>query len=118
MSIYIQLLLITAIICFIVDVSGFINDGVKPLVAKIVSKRTNINVKPEDIVIGKPLSCSLCCVWWIGLFYIMMTSQFTLQNLAYICFLAMMSSNISEILLQAKDLVSWVQMKINNLMRH
>lgn len=118
MSIFIQLLLVTAIICFIVDVSGFINDGLKPLVAKIVSKRTNIKVNPEDIVIHKPWICSLCLTFWISIGYIIIMNQFTLVNLAYICLLALMSSNISELLMQAKDVIAWVQMKVNKLLKH
>lgn len=118
MNTLLNLFLITIIVCFIVDVSGFINDGVKPFVAWMINRKSKVKVQAENIVIGKPLSCSLCCVWWSGLAYIIITNQFTLVNLVYICILALLSSNISEAMMQIKDFMAWIQMKINSLMTH
>ena len=113
----INLFLITIIVCFVVDCSGFINDGVKPFAAWFINRKSKVKVKPENIVISKPFSCSLCLTFWLSIIYILVTNQFTLVNLVYICILALLSSNISEALMQIKDFIAWLQMKINNLMR-
>lgn len=117
MNALIDLTLLAIIVCFIVDVSGFINDGVKPLIAWLINRKSKVKVKPDSIVIGKPWSCSLCLTFWLSIIYTFVTNQFTLVNLVYICILSLLSSNISELLMQLKDLLSWIQMKINNLMR-
>ena len=112
-----DIFLITIIVCFIVDVSGFINDGVKPFVAWLINRKSTVKVKPENINIGKPFSCSLCLTFWLSIIYIIVTNQFSLMNLVFICLLALLSSNISEAMMQIKDFIAWLQMKINNLMR-
>lgn len=109
----INLVLITIIVCFIIDCSGFINDGLKPFVAWLVNRKSKVKISPENINIGKPISCSLCMTWWTGIIYLLCTGEFTLINFTILSLLALVSSNISGLLLTLKDYLAtfenWLQ---------
>lgn len=98
----IELLMITVIICFIVDISGIIES-----VEWWLSKWLNGNVK-----IPKPFSCSLCLSWWVGLIWIIIYG-FSLKNLLFVSLFAMMSEQITQILLTIKylihRLIDWIR---------
>lgn len=100
---WIELLLLTVIVCFVVDISGFI-DTIKNLIWKWV-----FNGKREyrDFRL-KPLDCSLCMTFWVGLIWIGIF-DFTLLNLVYVCLLAALSEQISNFIIIIKQLVHWVQ---------
>lgn len=58
-----SILLIIQFLCvFVIDYSGFIEDGLTPLVRRLTGSKVGS--------IGKPFSCSLCCTTWAGLLYI------------------------------------------------
>lgn len=58
-----SILLIIQFLCvYVVDISGFIEDGLTPLVRKITDSKIG--------KVGKPFSCSLCLTLWISVFYI------------------------------------------------
>ena len=85
---YIDLLLLAIIICFVVDISGAMRK------------------------FKKPFSCSLCSIWWIGLIYLLVTRNFTIQGVAFVAFLSMMSSVITSLLLCIKEIFNWILLKI------
>ena len=60
--ILINILTITVICCYILDISGFI-DEIKQRIMKWLSIKQEISLKPFD--------CSLCMSHWINLFYIL-----------------------------------------------
>lgn len=72
--IYLNVFLITLIIVFIIDLSGFIEE-----VEVMLSKWLKIKA-----VIPKPFSCSLCLTWWINLFYVLFSGNISLLLVAYI----------------------------------
>lgn len=109
MRVVLDLLFLTIIICFIVDVSGFINDGIKPLIAKIINRNSNIKINPESINIPKPFSCSLCMSFWTGLIYLLCTSKFTIPYIAVVVFFSLISSNISGFLFCIKDFLATIE---------
>ena len=90
---YIDLLLLVVIICFIVDISGAMRK------------------------FKKPLSCSLCCSWWAGLIYLLVTGNFSIIGVAFVAFLSMMSSVISGFLLTLKELLNYILHKINSILQ-
>lgn len=108
MKIILDLLFLTIIICFIIDCSGFINDGIKPLIAKIINRNSNIKINPESINIPKPFSCSLCLSFWSGLIYLICTSNFTIPYIAVVVFFSLISSNISSFLFLIKDILDTI----------
>ena len=102
-----ELLLLTVIVCFVVDISGFI-DTIKSLIWKWV-----FNGKREYREFRlKPLDCSLCMTFWIGIIWISIF-EFTLFNLLFVCLFAMMSEEITQILSTIKylihRLIDWIR---------
>ena len=89
---YIDLLLLAIIICFVVDISGAMRK------------------------FRKPLSCSLCSIFWSGLIYLLVTKNFTIQGVAFVAFLSMMSSVITGFLLTLKELLNYILHKINSIL--
>lgn len=106
----IDMLLITLIVCFIVDISGVV-DSVRDALARLIQKRTKVKVDPKSLSL-KPFCCSLCSTWWCCLIYILITGHFTLPYVAVAAMLAMCASNISGLMLTLKDVLSWLEMKI------
>ena len=104
--IYLELLLICAIIIFICDLSGAIDDLVIPLVKRALKlpKNANISIKPFD--------CSICMMWWLGLLYLLIQHAFTIPNIAYVCLLAYLTPNIKGILLYMKEFLVFIENKL------
>ena len=103
--IYLELLLICAIIIFICHLSGAIDNLVIPLVKRALNipKNANISIKPFD--------CSLCLTFWLGLLYLLIQHAFTIPNIAYVCMLAYLTPNIKGILLYMKELLVFIENK-------
>lgn len=113
MKTIIDMLLITLVVCFIVDISGVI-DSIRNGLARVIYRRTKVKVDTKSLSL-KPFSCSLCSTWWCCLIYILITGHFTLPYIAVSAILAMTASNVSGFLLLLKDLLSWLEMKIQKL---
>ena len=106
-DITLRLLLIEVIVCFIVDCSGFIY-SIKSLILKALHLPKS---RPQDLPL-KPFDCSLCMTWWTGLIYLLVTHSFSIISLAILSMLALLSSNVSGILLTIKDLLAWLECKL------
>lgn len=92
-----NLLIIAIIIVFCIDLSG----GMDHLNRWVWSKLYK-GIKYVDWSI--PLfGCSLCMTWWIGLLYILITSQFSILMVGYIALLAFMTPIIKDIMILLKD---------------
>lgn len=92
--IWINLLLLTAILVFIIDLSGFtqsVQHGIKHF----------LKIK-QDVVI-KPFMCSLCMTFWVGIIYLLITAQFSILMLAYVALLAFMTPVIKDVLKLIQD---------------
>lgn len=89
--IYLNLFLLTCIVVFIVDLSGFTNSW-KAALARL------LNCKPEQIR-SKPFGCSLCMTFWTGMVYAICVGHFTIGVLAYVCLLAFLTIPIGQALL-------------------
>ena len=106
-DIFLRLLLIEVIVCFIVDCSGFII-SLKSFILKMLHLPKS---RPQDLPL-KPFDCSLCMTWWTGLIYLLVTGSFSIISLAILSMLALLSSNVSGILLTIKDLLAWLECKL------
>jgi hypothetical protein len=115
MKAVLDLILLTVIICFIVDCSGFFSFIKKFIASRLEGKYKNL--KAEDIKIPF-ITCSLCSVWWSGLIYLLFTHNFIIPYIAFVAFLSLISSNISGFLLTIKDYLAtfenWLQKLIQN----
>lgn len=103
----INLFILTCIIVFIIDLSGFVDEMVKRLYYKYIKVGDYHTLIPKL----KPLTCSLCLSFWAGIVYLLITSQFTVLMLGYVCLLAFLTPIIGDILVMIKDVIN----KIINL---
>ena len=107
-----ELLIITTIICFIIDISGFIYT-IKNIIWKWV-----FNGKREYREFRlKPLDCSLCMTFWIGIIWISIF-EFTLFNLLFVCLFAALAEDITGFIKIIKYLLNKVRdaivLRLNN----
>ena len=103
----INLFILTCIIVFVIDLSGFVDEMVKRLYNKYIKVGDYHTLIPKL----KPLTCSLCLTFWVGLIYLLITSQFTITMIGYVCLLAFLTPIIGDILVMIKDVLN----KIINL---
>ena len=103
----INLFILTCIIVFVIDLSGFVDEMVKRLYYKYIKVGDYHSLIPKL----KPLTCSLCLSFWVGLIYLLITSQFTIMMIGYVCLLSFLTPIIGDILVMIKDVIN----KIINL---
>lgn len=98
----IELLIITALIVFIIDLSGFVNE-----MERIIGRWLKCTVR-----IPKPFSCSLCSSWWAGLIYLIIVGRFTILWIGYVALLAFLTPVIYNILQFLRDglnrIINWL----------
>ena len=102
-----KLFVITCIIVFIIDISGFVDEIVKRIYDKYIKVGDYHTLLPKL----KPFTCSLCSTFWIGLIYLLITSQFNIIMIGYVCLLAFLTPIIGDIFIMVKDALN----KIINL---
>lgn len=105
-----KLLLLTTIIVFIVDVSGFVNE-MKRIAFKALFPKKEYN--PFRI---KPFDCSLCMTFWSGLTTIVIFGEITLLNIFMVSMFALFAENIKHILEFLKDCIGWITNKATDYM--
>lgn len=97
---YIDILLLSLVVIFIVDLSGFTQSWLNAL-----SRWLGRTVREF-----KPFSCSLCSVWWTAIVYAIVTGNFTIPVIAYAALLAFLSFPISQLLIFIQEtLLKWMQ---------
>ena len=89
------LILIQTMVVFVLDLSGFVEDGIQPFFRKWLGG----NLKT------KPFLCSLCMTHHISLLYIIVTGQFSIYLWALICLLAWLTPITKNILITVKDIL-------------
>lgn len=91
-----RLLLLTLIVIFVIDFSGF-PDAIKRALGKWLRCRV------ERL---KPFDCSLCMTWWCGLLAIVICRQITLCNIVVVALLALFADKIADVLRLVRDIIS------------
>lgn len=114
MSAILDLILLTIIVCYIEDCSGFVQSVKRQFLRKVMKIK-----KPDASTLHwPPFDCSLCMTFWSGLIYLLFTHNFTIPYIAFVAFLSLISSNISGFLLTIKDYLAtfenWLQKIIQN----
>lgn len=101
--IYLNILLISAILVFVLDLSGFVQYWEN----KIYKWTFGVYPSPSYDFTEKPLikliSCSLCQTIWISLFYLLYIHELTLIHFAYVCLIAFLTPITKDILIWVKD---------------
>lgn len=82
--------MLTCIVVFIVDLSGFVQSMKKALVKFRIIKDEYVQIKPFD--------CSLCMSWWIGLIYIYLNNQFTISGVFLVSMFAFITPLLNTII--------------------
>ena len=100
----INLFILTCIIVFIIDLSGFVDEMVKRVYYKYIKVGDYHTLIPKL----KPFTCATCLSFWAGLIYLLITSQFTITMIGYVCLLAFLSPIIGDILVMIKDVMNKV----------
>jgi hypothetical protein len=90
MSIYIDLLLLAAIVTWVVDCSGF-TDTLLRAVSRFTARYGYPPVRDLP-----PFTCSLCATWWATIIYAILTGAFSLPVLAYCAALAGLSKTLAK----------------------
>ena len=97
-----DLLFLTLIVVFIVDISGFTESWLGAF-----SKWLG-----HPVYSLKPFSCSLCMTWWSGIVYLLVTGRFCITLLAYVALMAFLSFPLSELLIFIQEnLLKWMRRK-------
>lgn len=94
----VDLLLMTLIIVFIIDLSGVI-DSMESVLSRWLKGPARI---------PKPFSCSLCMSWWCGLAYLLCVGHFTLAYVAYMALLAFLTPVFSTFMVWIRETLTWV----------
>lgn len=100
MELLINILLIAIIAVFIIDLSGAINNLVKPIVRKVLHLSPNADIHLPLI------GCSLCVTFWAGLIYLLAVGAFDLPGIVAVCIVSFLTPVISDVLILCKDLLT------------
>ena len=100
MELLINILLIAVIAVFIIDLSGAINNLVKPIVRKVLHLSPNADIHLPLI------GCSLCVTFWVGLIYLLAVKAFALPGIVAVCIVSFLTPIISDTLILCKDILT------------
>ena len=109
---FLELLILTVIICYLIDLSGIIG-SVKWFIWKKICKGIG---KPEDVRL-KPFECSLCMTFWCGILYLILTAQLSLISLLMISMLSFFSKNVTGFLRWTQEALVALEDKLYDLIQ-
>lgn len=107
MNVFLDVVLIQILMCFIIDLSGFIQE-----MESLLSKKLHFKC-----VIPKPFSCSLCMGWWTNIIFLICTGQFSLFLLVYVAMISFFSKNISGFLRWISELLVKIECLLYKIIR-
>ena len=96
--VYFNLFLIMAICVFIIDLSGFIT-SLKKLISWLLTGGKLVKID-YDL---KPISCSYCMNFWIGLIYLICIGQLSILNI----FFVLLMSTFTVPFMNLVNLIVW-----------
>lgn len=102
-----DILLITILVVFIIDLSGVV-DSFKQSLSKWIGKGEIKRLKPFD--------CSLCVTFWSGLIYLVIVGEFNLLSLVVVSMFAYLTQPISLFLRLCKDILNCLITKIEDIL--
>ena len=107
MSIYLSLLLLSCVVVYVVDLSGWTDTWLGWL-SRFTTRHGYPPVKKL-----RPFSCSLCMTWWICLLYAYLRNFFTLPVVAYIAGLSFLSITLRELFIFIRETLTNAIAKLN-----
>lgn len=113
MALILEMLMITTLITFVIDISGFFDAALNA-----IWKTAFKNRKQPDTLEWKnisfflhPLECSTCGSWWLLLLFLILTHNLTILNVFIAGMMAFLTPIIKDLLIMVKDIFT----KIINL---
>lgn len=107
MSIFVELLLIAAVVVFIVDLSGWTQTWLGWLSAFTA----RFHYPPVRSL--RPFSCSTCMVWWCGLGWAWWSGSLTWLVAAYIAGLSFFSITLRELFIFIQESLTGAIARLN-----
>lgn len=107
MNIVLNIFLIQVLVCFVIDLSGFILE-LESFLAKWLKVRVSI---------PKPWSCSLCLGWWVNLAYLLFTGHLTLPLVVATAITAFLAKNISGFLRWVSEFLIKIETLLYKIIR-
>lgn len=114
--IYLNILLISTILVFILDLSGVVQYWENKLYEWVWNRPAPANYDWTKHPLIKLVSCSLCQSFWWGLIYLLATHNITIPNVAYVCLIAFLTPITKDILLWFKELLQTLTDGLFNLL--
>ena len=93
----INLIVMAFVIVYVIDISGFIQDGIEPMLARLFHV--------HKVRLKKPFSCSRCVTLWIGLIYILAAGHFTILAAGFVFMLSYATPIINNLEIAMLDLM-------------
>lgn len=110
MELYLKLLIIQIIVCYVVDLSGAVDHLFKPIIRRLLKLNKSANIAIT------PLDCSLCMGLYTNLFYALLTPyHFDIYVLFAIVLLSFFSKNITGFMRWVQELLISIE---NNLYKY
>lgn len=103
MNVICDLILMAVVVVFIVDISGAVDSlksGLKWILTKGKMSSSDYTLKPFD--------CSLCMTFWVGMFYLLVTANFTLPYVVCVCLLSAFAGLIKSSILLVEDIITTI----------
>ena len=107
-----NLIYIAIILVFIIDYSGVITS-----IEDFASRTVSHAGRKIHIKIPRPFSCSLCSMWWSGLIYIIVTGNFSFENLAIVALISASTIIIADIMEFIRDLALTIISKLRTVFK-
>lgn len=101
-----ELLLISALVIYIVDLSGF-TDSWK----QFLFRHFKANTKSM-----RPFDCSQCMTWWVGLIYLAVSGHFTLGYIAIVALIGFLSYTIGQVFIFIREGLNFLIDKLTGLL--
>lgn len=111
MTVYLILFLIAFCLVNLLDLSGFVEDGIKPFLARVF-KVSKSSIK------DKPWFCSYCLSHHIGLLYLLFSHNATLINYGILLLICFLTPVIRDLLYLIRDILSTIVNIIYRLVEH
>lgn len=102
-----DLLMITLIVVFIVDVSGVVTT-IKKLIWRWLYGKTKSYV---DFPF-KPFDCDLCATFWVNIIYVLCVDSVTIPILLWIVFLSNISASLCDLFILTREILNWLMGKV------
>lgn len=97
---FLKILLIQIILTYCIDMTDFIDTIKKKISKLLVNHEFNFRMRPFD--------CAQCSVFWVGILYIIIESQFSLLWVFVVCLMSFLTPVTKDFMYLIKDLLTYL----------